>query len=269
MRDSAYRSVPFALPQIAHNYGEKVHIVADVLGLSLLARLGHPDTHQPDANRLLERLYNILYSGVVNELFPRADGEVESRMSGSVPGAAYRGEVIAAGTRAVLVGVARAGTLPAYQGFALLNDVLDPSGVRVDHIYMQRRTDHDGKVIGVDLGGSKFGGDVDRAFVILPDPMGATGSSISDAIGLVKTLPGSPTEIICVHLIITPEYIARVRSDHPDVHIFALRLDRGMSSADVLAEKPGTAEPERGMNEVQYIVPGAGGLGELINNSDC
>ena len=99
--------------------------------------------------------------------------------------------------------------------------------------------------------------------------MGATGSSISDAIGLVKTLPGSPTEIICVHLIITPEYIARVRSDHPDVHIFALRLDRGMSSADVLAEKPGTAEPERGMNEVQYIVPGAGGLGELINNSDC
>ncbi len=151
----------------------------------------------------------------------------------------------------------------------LLNDVLDPAGVRVDHIYMQRRTDHEGKVIGVDLGGSKFGGDVDRAYVILPDPMGATGSSISDAIGLVKTLPGAPTEIVCVHLIITPEYIARVRRDHPDVHIYALRLDRGMSPPEVLAQKPGLADGEVGMNEVQYIVPGAGGLGELINNSDC
>jgi uracil phosphoribosyltransferase len=269
MRDSAYRSVPFSLSEIPHAYGGQVHIFADVLGLSMLARLGHPDTQQPDVNRLLERLYNILYSGVVNHLFPRKDDVVESRMAGSVEGAAYRGDVIDPGTRAVLVGVARAGTLPAYQGFALLNDVLNPAGVRVDHIYMQRRTDHEGRVIGVDLGGSKFGGDVDRAFVILPDPMGATGSSISDAIGLVKTLPGTPTEIICVHLIITPEYIARVRRDHPDVHIYALRLDRGMSPAEVLAQKPGSVAGEVGMNEVQYIVPGAGGLGELINNSDC
>ena len=127
---------------------------------------------------------------------------------------------------------------------------------------MQRRTDEEGRVVGVDLGGSKFGGDVDQAIVLLPDPMGATGSSISDAITLVKSLPGSPKEIVCLHLIITPEFIAKVTADHPDVHIYALRLDRGLSSAEALASKPGSSEGECGINEVQYIVPGAGGLGE-------
>jgi len=101
----------------------------------------------------------------------------------------------------------------------------------------------------------------------LPDPMGATGSSISDAIGLVKALPGAPREIVCLHLIITPEFIARVTADHPDVHIYALRLDRGLSSQEALEAKPGSMDGECGINEVQYIVPGAGGLGEIINNS--
>ena len=97
--------------------------------------------------------------------------------------------------------------------------------------------------------------------------MGATGSSISDAIGLVKELPGTPQDIVCLHLIITPEFIAKVTADHPDVHIYGLRLDRGLSSPEALAAKPGSVEGECGINEVQYIVPGAGGLGEIINNS--
>ena len=84
----------------------------------------------------------------------------------------------------------------------------------------------------------------------------------------MKALRGVPAEIICVHLIITPEYIRRIQQEHPDAHIFALRLDRGMSSPEVLASQPGSSEFESGLNEVQYIVPGAGGLGELINNSD-
>ena len=267
MRDSAYSDVRYRLPELDHGYGDRVHILSDVLALSLLARLGHPKTIQPDFNRLLERLYGILFDSVVNHAFPRVDAEVESRMAGAVPGAAYRGQTIDPHTKVVLVGMARAGTLPSYQGFELMNDLLYSDGVRVDHIYMQRRTDQDGKVIGVDLGGSKFGGGVDRAVVLLPDPMGATGSSMSDAVGLVKALPGVPLEIISVNLIVTPEFIARVKADHPTVRIYALRLDRGLSSDAALESLPGTREGEVGLNEVQYIVPGAGGLGELINNS--
>jgi uracil phosphoribosyltransferase len=267
MRDSAYQDLNYVLPELDHDYGQRVHILADVLALSLLSRIGHPSTRQPDINRLLERCYGILYSGVVNQMFPRENAEVVTRMAESVEGAAYRGQIIDPSARVVLVGVARAGTLPAYQGFDLLNDLCYSPGVRVDHVYMQRRTDEKGRVVGVDLGGSKFGGDVDKAIVLLPDPMGATGSSISDAISLVKSLPGAPREIVCLHLIITPEFVAKVTSDHPDAHIYALRLDRGLSSPEALAAKPGSVEGECGINEVQYIVPGAGGLGEIINNS--
>ncbi len=267
MRDATYTDLPRAVQEIDHAYSGRVHVLADVMALSLLARLGSPAPRQPEVNRLLERCYNTLFQACVNVVFPRIDTEVPTRMASTVEGAAYRGDLIDPSTRVVLVGVARAGTLPAYQGFALLNDLCLSPGIRVDHVYMQRRTDAEGRVVGVDLGGSKFGGDVDDAIVLLPDPMGATGSSMSDAVGLVKALPGTPRAIVCLHLIITPEFIARLTADHPDVEIFALRLDRGLSPPDVLQARPGEKEGEVGINEIQYIVPGAGGLGEVINNS--
>jgi len=71
-----------------------------------------------------------------------------------------------------------------------------------------------------------------------------------------------------MHLIVTPEYIKRVLADHPDVIIYALRLDRGLSEPAVLQTVPGERwDEERGLNEHQYIVPGAGGVGEILNNS--
>ena len=76
--------------------------------------------------------------------------------------------------------------------------------------------------------------------------------------------------MVALHLIITPEYLAKVTKACPDLHIFALRLDRGLSSADVLKEEPGKLwNQEKGLSPIQYIVPGAGGLGEILNNSYC
>ena len=46
---------------------------------------------------------------------------------------------------------------------------------------MSRVTDADGKVTGVETTGSKIGGAVDDAVVLLPDPMGATGGSMARA----------------------------------------------------------------------------------------
>ena len=52
------------------------------------------------------------------------------------------------------------------------------------------------------------------------------------------------------------------------MRLYAGRLDRGLSSARALASTPGTwPDEERGLNDVQYIVPGAGGMGELLTNS--
>jgi uracil phosphoribosyltransferase len=269
MKDSAYQKLPYRMPQIEHRYGDHVRLFADPIALSMLARLGHPSTRQPGFNRLVERLYTQLFTVAAGELLPRAVVETKTRMAATVPGAAYRGEAIDPRGRAVLVGVARAGTLPAYVGFDLLNEVLDPPGVRVDHVTMARVTDADGKVTGVESAGSKFGGDVDGAVVFLPDPMAATGRSMVEAVDLVKRLPGTPRTITTLHLIVTPEYIARMTAAHPDVVIYAVRLDRGLSPAAVLACPPGEAQGEVGINEIQYIVPGAGGLGELMTNSDA
>ena len=101
------------------------------------------------------------------------------------------------------------------------------------------------------------------------DPMGATGSSINSALTHYKTrLEGVPKKCITMHLIVTPEYLRHVRTHHPDVIVYALRLDRGLSPTDVLACTPGERwDDERGLNEHHYIVPGGGGLGEVMNNS--
>ncbi len=265
--ETAYASIPWTLPEIEHGYGDRVHLLADPVALTLLAQLGNGHCTQPAFNRILERLYERLFAAAANALLPRKPVRVPTRMEASEPGAAYVGEAIDRNAKVVLVGVARAGTLPAYQGAAFFNELLDPAGVRIDHVTMERRTDADGKVVGVDHSGSKFGGGVDQALVVVPDPMGATGGSMSDAVDLIGVLPGRARAIATLHLIITPEFIARMQRDHPGVHVFALRLDRGLSTPEALASTPGTTEGERGCNDIHYIVPGAGGLGELINNS--
>ena len=133
---------------------------------------------------------------------------------------------------------------------------------------MNRVTNERGEVTGVNVSGSKLGGEVDNALVLLPDPMGATGGSLSHAVSIYKGLAeGSPKKLIAMHLIVTPEYLKRLQTDHPDVEIYAVRLDRGLSSqksSAVNLESIGTRK--KGLNEVQYIVPGAGGVGELLNN---
>ena len=105
--------------------------------------------------------------------------------------------------------------------------------------------------------------------VLFPDPMGATGGSMSLAMSHYRTkLDGEPAAMIAMNLIVTPEYIRRIVQDHPSARVYAFRLDRALSPTEVLATLPGThPEQERGLNEHQYIVPGAGGLGELLNNA--
>jgi len=124
-------------------------------------------------------------------------------------------------------------------------------------------------VTGTNVSGNKIGGDVEEALVLFPDPMGATGTSIADAISIYRDeVEGTPRKIICAHLIITPEYLKKITTIHPDVSIYALRLDRGLSPEEIMETVPGERwEEETGLNERQYIVPGAGGLGEIINNS--
>ena len=256
---------------LEHKYGENYKISNDVFLHTHLANLCKDKTKQPIANYIIHDLYNHLIKDVITNEFPTKEETVRTRMAELTPKGFWQGNIIDPETAAVVVDIARAGTLPSEVCFKVLNQTLNPDIVRQDHVYMARKTNEAGQVIGTDWSGSKIGGGKEKAIVIIPDPMGATGGSISSVIDHYKNnVEGKELKFVSMHLITTPEYIFRMQKDHPDLSVYAIRLDRGMSSEAALKEIPGTIPAEEsGLNETQYIVPGAGGLGEVMNNSYC
>ncbi len=269
MADMQFESLDFTLSEIEHKYGDNVHILRNPFLMSHLATVCSRTTGQPTVNRLITVLYQELVLAVLNREFPRDTVRIETRMAEETPLGVYEGEVIDRRTRVVTVNIARAGSLPSQVCFDALNDIVDPSGVRQDHFLMARTTDDSDRVTGASIGSSKIGGPIDQRFVLFPDPMGATGSSMSAAVQTYKEhVEGDAKGLVAIHLIVTPEYLKRVAREHPDLTVYALRLDRGLSEEAVLRTVPGTFwDREKGINEKGYIVPGAGGLGEVINNS--
>ncbi|MEQ1875183.1 MAG: uracil phosphoribosyltransferase [Bdellovibrionia bacterium] len=257
--------------QIEHLYGENTHILADPVLNSLLAKLCVPETVQPAVNDLVEALYSRLMQFAASMELKRKDVKLATRMTAIHSDQFYQGAIVDPSQKAVSVGLARAGTFPSHVCYSLLNRLLEPRNVRQDHIWAARMTNESNQVVGANLGGTKIGGDVNDTTVFLPDPMGATGGTIDSVLNLYKKeIESKNAKFIALHLIITPEYIRAVAKKHPDLKIYALRLDRGLSPSEVLKTPPGThLEKERGLNENQYIVPGAGGIGEILNNSFC
>jgi len=269
-QESCYAKSAWSLPELEHAYGENVHLLADPYLFTLLARLCSPKSVQPEFNRLIETCFAGLLRAFICAELPRAALVEPTRMQASEEDAVVVGEGIAEATRVVTVNIARAGAVPSQLAFELLHQVLLPAGIRQDHLIMNRVTDDAGQVTGVDVSGSKIGGDVEGAIVVFPDPMAATGGSLSRALSIYKDeVEGTPKKLVALHLIVTPEYIKRITTDHPDVPIYALRLDRGLSAPELLSTQLGERwSEERGLDEHQYIVPGGGGFGELINNAE-
>ncbi len=266
--DSQFRDVRFQLSEIEHAYGPKVHILSDPFLLSHLAQLCSENTYQPMINELITTLYSSLLKTVVNREFPSRRVAMTTRMATHHPEAVYQGPLIDPETPVVSVNLARAGTLPSHICYTSLNYFINPRKVRQDHISIGRMTDTQDKVTGSRVSGHKIGGDVDGAIVLFPDPMGATGGTLVEAVSLFKQQSGKALKYVALHCIVTPEYLKKVRSAHPDLEIYAIRLDRGLSPAEVLDTIPGTHwERERGLNEKHYIVPGGGGFGEIMNNA--
>ena len=85
--------------------------------------------------------------------------------------------------------------------------------------------------------------DIDDRFVIVTDPMLATGGSSCDALQMLKDRGCTNIKLMC--LVAAPEGIARVQKEHPDVDIYVAAID----------EK---------LNENAYIVPGLGDAGDRI-----
>ena len=270
-QDQQHQNLSFIPSDIKHHYGENVHILSSPLMLSLLAKLGSLQTKQPEINHLIELLYGHLFDYVADLLFPKELAKIDTRMKAIQSEAVYEGEVIDTKVPCVTVDLARAGTYPSHLCYQRLNYLMTPELVRQDHFYIARLCDADGRVTGVNVSGSNIGGGVEDAIVLIPDPMGATGGTMVEVANHYKSkVGGKPRLMVAMHLIITPEYLKNVTVNCPDLVVVALRLDRGLSSEHILAEEPGRFwELEKGLNHHQYIVPGAGGLGEILNNAYC
>jgi uracil phosphoribosyltransferase len=252
---------------LEHRYGPNVHILADPFLLTHLARLCAEETTQPLINELVTTLYSALFHVVCSRELPLKPTTVRTRMAASHPEGVFESHLIDPETPAVSVNLARAGTVPSHVCYHALNYLMNPRQVRQDHVSVGRTTNGQEQVTGSLVSGHKIGGDIAGAVVVFPDPMAATGSTIDEALRLYEKR-GKPLKFIAIHCIVTPEYLKKMRDLHPELVIYAIRLDRGLSPPDVLDSIPGTHwDRERGLNEKHYIVPGGGGFGEILNNA--
>ncbi len=266
--ETAYDAHLGALAERPHAYGEHVHIVGDTFSLSMLGRLCSSETTQPEFNRLIVSLYQHLAIRAVNVVFPTEVQSIDTRMKEFDPAGTFTGRVLKRDTELVVVDVARAGILPSQTCYDLANTLLEPSCVRQDHLVMARTTNEAGEVTGASILSEKVGGPVDGRMLVFPDPMGATGGSLASAIDHYRNNYGEAAKVVVMCLMITPQFLRTFRERHPDVEVFALRLDRGRSTPEALAAGLGAMpEGESGLTEIDYIVPGGGGFGELMNNS--
>lgn len=137
------------------------------------------------------------------------------------------------GRKLAIVPILRAG-LGMVDGFLSLVPV-----AKVGHIGLYR--DHDNqKTVEYYC---KLPTDIEERFVILVDPMLATGGSAVDAIAGLKAHGCRNIRFVC--LVAAPEGVEAVRAAHPDVDIYAAALDEGL-------------------DEHGYILPGLGDAGDRI-----
>lgn len=85
--------------------------------------------------------------------------------------------------------------------------------------------------------------DISERTVMVLDPMLATGGSASAALQFLKGY--GCKNLILMNIIASPEGVARIEKDHPDMDIFVAAVDQGL-------------------NENAYIVPGLGDAGDRI-----
>lgn len=88
--------------------------------------------------------------------------------------------------------------------------------------------------------------ELDRSFVLLLDPMLATGGSALEAIRILKT--DGAVHIALATLLAAKAGLRRVRREHPDVRIW-------------------TASVDPSLNRRGYIVPGLGDAGDRLNGT--
>jgi uracil phosphoribosyltransferase len=223
-------------------------ILSTPYNLSLLAQLGSAATVQPQISKLVEEIFGNMFGVIVDRELAKEKVAIRTRIYKKTKEGVFRGEIIKRKQKAVVADVIRGGMLPANLFYLRLCELLEPALVRQDHIMSQRVETPNG-VTGTSLMSSKIGGSVKDAVVFIPDPMGATGHSIEEVVRHYVQNFGKPKKFVVVNLVVAPNYLVRLQKiKGVELHVYAARKDKKLTQDD-------------------YIVPGLGGVGEMINNT--
>jgi uracil phosphoribosyltransferase len=201
-----------------------VHIVDHPLVHDALVELRDKRTTPEHFRRAATRISVLLAAEALREA-PHAAVTVETPI-GPAPGRRLKADV-------VVVPVLRA-------GLGMLDAVLElvPSA-RVGHIGLQR----DEATAVASRYYSKFPAGLEESYVLMIDPMLATGGSAVEALNLMQAAGARHVRIVCI--VAAPEGIALVEHHHPEVSIYTPVVDQRL-------------------NEHKYIVPGLGDFGDRL-----
>ena len=201
-----------------------LHIVSHPLVHDALVALRDKRTAPEEFRRAATRISVLLASEALGDV-PTADVTVETPL-GPAPGRRVGADV-------VVVPVLRA-------GLGMLDAVLElVPGARVGHIGLQR----DEMTAIASQYYSKLPARLHASFVLMIDPMLATGGSAVAALDLLQRAGARGVRMICI--VAAPEGVALVERHHPEVAIYTPVVDREL-------------------NAHKYIVPGLGDFGDRL-----
>ena len=201
-----------------------VHIVDHPLVHDALVELRDKETTPEHFRRAATRISVLLAAEALRDA-PYTPVTVQTPI-GPAPGRRLKPDI-------VVVPVLRA-------GLGMLDAVLElVPDARVGHIGLQR----DELTAIASRYYSKLPTRLNNSYVLMIDPMLATGGSAVEALTLLQEAGAVHVRIVCI--VAAPEGIAMVEQHHPDVMIFTPVID------------------ER-LNEHKYIVPGLGDFGDRL-----
>lgn len=201
-----------------------LHLVDHPLVHDALIRLRHHSTSHEEFRQAATRISLLLVAEALRDL-PTEAVQVPTPLA-LADGRKVGGDV-------VVVPVLRA-------GLGMLDAVLTlVPGARVGHIGLQR----DESTAVASQYYSKLPSRLDQSYVVMIDPMLATGGSAVAALDLLAAAKARTVRLICI--VAAPEGVALVEQRHPHVHVYAPVVDKEL-------------------NAHKYIVPGLGDFGDRL-----
>ncbi len=203
----------------------RAHVVNHPLIQHKLTWMRDKNTSSRDFRDLLDEISTLMAFEITRDL-PLEKYKVMTPVAG------FEGRVIS-GRKLAVVAILRA-------GLGMIGGILKlVPGAKVGHIGLYR----DPVTLEAVQYYQKLPGDIAQRFVILADPMLATGHSAVKAIHILKET--GVKKLALMTLISAPEGIKTVQKAHPDVKIYTAGIDSKLNSHG-------------------YIVPGLGDAGDRL-----